>query len=87
MPIGIAARKPFDGLALFGVLTAVLGWLITRRQPGNRIALLLVGYAAILIFYEDAAKYAVLDYHVHHGTLPLGFPAVLVASELWSTCS
>ena len=85
LPIGIAARKPFDGLVLLVVLTAVLGWLITRRQPGNRIALLLVGYAAILILYEDAANYAVLDYHLHHGTLPLGFPAVLIASELWST--
>jgi hypothetical protein len=47
--------------------------------------LLLVGYAAMLVFYEDAANYAVLDYHLHHGTLPLGFPAVLIASELWST--
>lgn len=85
VPIGIAARKPFDGLVLLVVLTAVLGWLITRRQPGNRIGLLLVGYAAMLIFYEDAANYAVLDYHLHHGMLPLGFPAVLIASELWST--
>jgi hypothetical protein len=85
VPIGIAARKPFDGLVLLVVLTAAPGWLITRRQPGNRIGLLLVGYAAMLVFYEDAANYAVLDYHLHHGTLPLGFPAVLIASELWST--
>jgi hypothetical protein len=84
VPIGIAARKPFDGLALFGVLAAVLGWLITRRQPGNRIGLLLVGFGALLVFYEDAARYAVADYHVHRGTLPLGFPAVLIASELSS---
>jgi hypothetical protein len=84
VPIGIAARKPFDGLALFGVLAAVLGWLITRRQPGNRIGLLLVGFGALLVFYEDAARYSVADYHVHGGTLPLGFPAVLIASELWS---
>jgi hypothetical protein len=84
VPIGIAARKPFDGLVLFGVLAAALGWLIIRRQPGNRIGLLLVGFGALLVFYEDAARYAVADYHVHRGTLPLGFPAVLVASELWS---
>ena len=84
VPIGIAARQPFDGLVLLVVLTAALGWLITRRQPGNRIGLLLVGYGALLVFYEDAANYAVLDYHLHHGTLPLGFPAVLIASELWS---
>jgi hypothetical protein len=84
VPIGVAARKPFDGLALFGVLAAALGWLIARRQPGNRIGLLLVGFGALLVFYEDAARYAVADYHLHRGTLPFGFPAVLVASELWS---
>jgi hypothetical protein len=84
VPIGIAARKPIDGLALFGILAAALGWLIVRRQPGNRIGLLLMGFGALLVFYEDAARYAVADYHVHRGTLPLGFPAVLIASELWS---
>ena len=84
VPIGIAARQPFNGLVLLVVFTAVLGWLITRRQPGNRIGLLLVGYVALLAFSDDAQNYAVLDYHLHHGTLPLGFPAVLIASELWS---
>ena len=43
-----------------------------------------MGFGALLVFYEDAARYAVLDYDVHRGTLPLGFPAVLIASELWS---
>jgi hypothetical protein len=84
VPIGIAGRHPFDGFVLPGVLAAALGWLIIRRQPGNRIGLLLVGFGALLVFYADAANYAVLDYHLHHGTLPLGFPAVLIASELWS---
>ena len=84
VPIGIAGRHPFDSLALFGILAAALGWLIVRRQPGNRIGLLLMGFGALLVFYEDAANYAVADYHLHHGTLPLGFPAVLIASELWS---
>jgi hypothetical protein len=84
VPIGIAARQPFDGLVLAGVLAAVLGWLITRRQPGNRIGLLLVGFGALLFFYEDASNYAALDYRLHHGTLPFGFPAVLISSELWS---
>ena len=84
VPIGIAARQPFNGLVLLGVLAAALGWLIVRRQPGNRIGLLLMGFGALLVFYEDAARYAVADYHVHRGTLPLGFPAVLIASELWS---
>jgi hypothetical protein len=84
VPIGILARKPVDPLALLGVLVAALGLLIARRQPGNRIGLLLTGFGALLVFYEDAARYSVADYGVHHGTLPLGFPAVLIASELWS---
>ena len=84
VPIGILARKPVDPLALLGVLVAALGLLIARRQPGNRIGLLLTGFGALLVFYEDAARYSVADYNVHHGTLPLGFPAVLIASELWS---
>ncbi len=50
VPIGIAARQPFDGLVLAGVLAAALGWLIIRRQPGNRIGLLLVGFGALLVF-------------------------------------
>jgi hypothetical protein len=84
VPIGILARKPIDPLALLGVLVAALGLLIARRQPGNRIGLLLTGFGGLLVFYEDAARYSVADYTVHHGTLPLGFPAVVIASELWS---
>lgn len=84
VPIGILARKPIDPLALLGVLVAALGLLIARRQPGNWIGLLLTGFGALLVFYEGAARYSVADYTVHHGTLPLGFPAVLIASELWS---
>ena len=38
----------------------------------------------LLVFYEDAAVYSATDYHLHAGKLPLGFPAVLIASELWS---
>src|SRR5580704_12324128 len=56
VPIGIAARQPFDGVVLAGVLAAVLGWLISRRQPGNRIGLLLVGFGALLVFYVPATR-------------------------------
>jgi hypothetical protein len=38
-----------------------------------------------VVFYEDAANYAVLDYHFHHGRLSLGPAAAVVASELWSS--
>jgi hypothetical protein len=84
VPIGVAAHEPVDGLTIFGILAAVLGLLIARRQPGNRIALLLLAFGAVVVFYEDAAVYAVADYHFHGGKLPLGPVAVLIASQLWS---
>ena len=81
----IGTGRPADGLALFGLGLAALGLVIARRQPGNSVAWLLLATGAILVFYEDAANYAVLDYHHHHGTLPLGPAAAVVAAELWST--
>jgi hypothetical protein len=45
------------GALIVLVLAAALGWLITRRLPGNRIGLMLVGDAAILTVYDDAAYY------------------------------
>jgi hypothetical protein len=85
LPAALAIHKPGDGLSLFALLIAVLGLVIARRQPGNSVAWLLLGFSAVVVFYEDAANYAVLDYHFHHGRLPLGPGAVVVASELWSS--
>ena len=58
--------------------------VVTRREPGNRIGLLLLASGVAFACYDDAAGYAVLDYHVHGGKLPLGPGAVVIASELWS---
>jgi hypothetical protein len=85
LPVALAIHKPGDGLSLFALLIAVLGLVIARRQPGNSVAWLLLGFSAAVVFYEDAANYAVLDYHLHHGRLPLGPGAAVVASELWSS--
>ena len=35
-------------------------------------------------FYTDAGRYAVFDYHVHHGSLPFGPAAAVVATALWT---
>jgi hypothetical protein len=71
------------GLSFAALPVALLGLVIARRQPGNRIAWLLLSFSAVFAFYGDAAGYAVLDYHFHGGRLPLGPPAVVIASELW----
>jgi hypothetical protein len=85
LPAAIGIRKPGDGLSIFALLIAILGLVIARRQPGNSIAWLLLGFSALTVFYEDAANYAILDYHFHHGRLPFGPAAAVVSSELWSS--
>jgi hypothetical protein len=85
VPVGVAIGKPGNSLSVLALLIAVLGLVIARRQPGNSIAWLLLGFSALTVFYDDAADYAVLDYHFHHGRLPLGPGAAVIASELWSS--
>ncbi len=80
---GAAAHGGGGGLGLAALLIGVLGLVVARRQPANPIGWLLLGFAATTAFYGAASSYAVLDYHFHHGSLPLGPAAVLVASELW----
>ncbi len=69
---------------VFGLVPgAAVGTLLAIRRPGNPIGwLLLIFFLLSLPFYAD---YAVLDYRVHHGTLPLGSVAVtLLASwRIW----
>ena len=85
VPVGVAIGEPANGLSVLALLFTVLGLVIARRQPGNGIAWLLLGFSALTVFYDDAADYAVLDYHFHHGRLPLGPGAAVIASELWSS--
>ena len=66
-----------------GLLVAALGLMVARRQPGNPLGWLLMGFGGWVALYDVAGGYAVLDYHFHHGDLPLGPAAVLITSELW----
>jgi hypothetical protein len=80
---GVASHGGGGGVGLAALLIGVLGLVVARRQPANPIGWLLLGFGATAAFYGAASSYAVLDYHFHHGSLPLGPAAVLVASELW----
>jgi hypothetical protein len=71
------------GLAFVALPVAILGLVIARRQPGNPIAWPLLVFSALFSLYGAAAGYSVWDYHFHGGRLPLGPPAVVIASELW----
>jgi hypothetical protein len=57
----------------FGVLGFVVAW----RKPGNSLGWCLVGLALAGAFSEDGSLYAVACYRLRHGTLPLGWVAML----------
>jgi N-terminal 7TM region of histidine kinase len=60
------------------VPAAVGGFVVAWRKPGNPLGWIFLGSAAISMLSEDAAYYAVADYRLHHGGLPLGWVALLV---------
>jgi hypothetical protein len=57
--------------------------LLAARRPGNPIGWLLL--AVFFVAFTPAGDYAVLDYRLHHGTLPLGSVAVVLLADwpLW----
>jgi len=74
--------------------TAAVGMLVAVRRPGNVLGWLLLGCGVLFSLQEGSVAYSVLDYRLHHGTLPLGRLAialqatwapglVLVAGALW----
>ena len=85
-----AAEWPFAGLAhlsvnastgspqwwnftAFGVVGFVLAW----RKPHNPLGWCLLGLAVAAALSEDGSFYAIAAYRVRHGTLPLGWVAML----------
>jgi hypothetical protein len=58
--------------------SGLLGLLVARRQPGNPEGWLLLVLSACAVAVVDCGLYAVLDYRVHHGRLPLGEVAVFM---------
>jgi hypothetical protein len=69
----------FVGAAGVVPATAV-GLLLAARRPRNPIGWLLL--AIILVEINPASQYLILDYRMHHGSLPLGWAAV-VLEECW----
>jgi hypothetical protein len=65
--------------AAFSGPAAVVGALVAARRPRNPI-----GWILLAIFLYGGAPvgdYAVLDYRMHHGTLPLGQVAVVLVGS------
>jgi hypothetical protein len=74
--------------------TVAVGMLVAVRRPGNPLGWLLLGCGVLFSLQAGSVAYSVLDYRLHHGTLPLGRLAlalqptwaaglVLVAGALW----
>ncbi len=72
-----------DGAAfVFALACGLLGMLVARRQPQNPEGWLLLGGAVCAMAVLDSGLYAVLDYRLHHGQLPLGEIAVLLRGAI-----
>jgi hypothetical protein len=56
---------------------AAAGFVVAWRKPGNPLGWIILGTAVFLALSEDASYYAVADYRLRHGGLPLGWLALL----------
>jgi hypothetical protein len=87
-PLDAAAQMATNGGPVADWLTNVsvtvpsvaVGTVLAVRRPGNPIGWLIL--AILLISNSPAPEYNVLDYRLHHGTLPLGSLSVLF-EESW----
>ena len=86
----VAAEWPFASLAHLGVNSStggpqwwaftpfgVVGFVVAWRKPGNPLGWCLLGLAVAGALSEDGSLYAIAAYRVRHGTLPLGWVAML----------
>jgi hypothetical protein len=61
------------------VPVAVVGVLLAGRRPRNPVGWILL--AILLLGLNPLGQYAILDYRMHHGTLPFGWVAVVFGSD------
>jgi len=73
IPSGSGGGLWAAGLLPFGVVGFVLAW----RRPRNPLGWIFVGLVVALALSAVGGTYAVADYRARHGTLPLGWLAML----------
>jgi MFS family permease len=72
---------PFDlGLIALYAALSLVGLVVTWHQPRNLMGWVLLGVGFFFLLDFFAASYVLTDYHHHHGTLPLGWLAILLAA-------
>jgi signal transduction histidine kinase len=62
---------------------ALVGFVVAWRKPGNPLGWIILGTAVFLALSQDASFYAVANYRLRHGGLPLGWVALL-AQPAWA---
>jgi hypothetical protein len=86
----VAVEWPFAGLAHLNVNSStggtqwwtftpfgVVGFVVAWRRPGNPLGWCLLGLAVAGALSEAGSLYAIAGYRIRHGTLPLGWVAML----------
>jgi hypothetical protein len=90
VPLGVLAHRAGSGSPTDWLTTVVavapgaaVGALVAARRPGNPIGWLVLAF--FLLSEPFFGTYAMLDFRVHHGTLPLGSAVVplLAAWPMW----
>jgi hypothetical protein len=64
---------PWWVYAAFGVV----GFMVAWRKPGHPLGWCLVGMIVAGVLSQDGSLYAIAGYRLRHGTLPLGWVAML----------
>jgi hypothetical protein len=61
----------------FSAAIGLVGFVVAWRRPGNPLGWIFLAGAVLGALSQDASFYAVADYRLRHGSLPLGWVAVL----------
>jgi hypothetical protein len=72
-----------NGAVWVAAAGAGVGFVLAWRRPGNPLGWIILAGAAFIALSVDGGFYAVADYRLHHGGLPLGWVA-LVAQLGWA---
>ena len=86
VPLGRLAHQPQPHgpltwlfLVLFLTPGVMVGTLLAARRPRNPIGWMLLAF--YFLAQNPASDYAIIDYRLHHGNLPLGSVAVVVLAS------
>lgn len=78
-PSGVSNAVTIVAWFVVGLSFTGVGFVVASREPRNPMGWLLLVTSLAFQLGSDAPGYAYLDYHSHHGALPLGPVAVLLS--------